>query len=498
MGAFEFAGYMVVMVYFIALLYVTIYCLMQFHLLYHYLSKNNGIENTKPIMDWNDGRNVPFVTIQLPIYNEKYVIGRLIDNICKLDYPKERYEIHILDDSTDDTIKIVEEKVKIYSAQGYQIEQIQRNDRNGYKAGALKDGMSKAKGKYIAIFDADFLPNPNFLKKTLPYFNNDKVGVVQTRWGHINRDYSILTKVQAFQLNVHFTIEQLGRQKGDYLLQFNGTAGVWRRDCIDSAGGWETDTLTEDLDLSYRAQLKGWKIEYLEDIVSPAELPAEMNGLKSQQYRWMKGGAETAVKVLPKVWKSNLSLAKKIYASSHLLSSSVFLFVFLLGVFSVPLTYFIIPLGLNKDYFAIFLIGLISIALVYYVANVQKCWGGENKLRTILKFICLFPVFMALSMGLSLHNAVAVIQGFRGIKSPFVRTPKFDVNQFSKKISNKSYISAPLSKITIAEGILAVYFALGLIYGLEQKGLTFTIMHLLLTFGYGTIFFYSLKHMNLK
>ena len=495
MEMMDIIGYSVVAVYVLALSIITIYCLMQFHLLYHYL-KNNEQENDDDSDVTDLTSNFPFVTIQLPIYNEKYVVNRLIDNIVNLDYPKDRFEIHILDDSTDDTIEMVSDKVSEYSEKGFLIKQITREDRKGYKAGALKEGMKIARGNYIAIFDADFLPKRDFLKKTLPYFKNKDVGVVQTRWGHINHDYSILTKVQAFQLNVHFTVEQLGRQKGKYFLQFNGTAGLWRRECIEEAGGWEADTLTEDLDLSYRAQLKGWKIEYLEDIISPAELPAEMNGLKSQQYRWMKGGAETAVKVLPKIWGSDLGLYKKIYASAHLLSSSVFLFVFLLGIFSVPLTYFIQPLGLNQDIFGIFLIGLISIAIVYYVANVEKCWDDKNKLKLIFKFVCLFPLFMALSMGLSLHNAIAVFQGYRGKKSPFVRTPKFNVDKLSKSLNAKSYITTKINKITIVEGILALYFAVGFAYGIQVGDLTFTIMHFLLSLGYGMIFFYTVKHSN--
>ncbi len=501
MSVFEITGYVVVGIYTIALSYITIYCLMQFHLLYHYLKKNktgNSVSIQNKIVNNNNKlEEVPFVTIQLPIYNERYVISRLIDSITALDYPKEKFEIHILDDSTDDTLQIVSKKVEEFKSRGYNIQQIRRKNRSGYKAGALKDAMPKAKGKFIAIFDADFLPETNFLQKTLPYFKDDEIGVVQTRWGHINHDFSLLTKVQAFQLNVHFTVEQLGRMKGDYLLQFNGTAGVWRRECIDSAGGWEADTLTEDLDLSYRAQLKGWRIKYLEDIISPAELPAEMNGLKSQQYRWMKGGAETALKVLPQVWNSKISLYKKVYASAHLLSSSVFLFVFILGIFSVPLTYFLSPLGLNRDFFGIFLIGLISIGLVYYVANVLRSWKNQSIWKTTFKFLYLFPIFMALSMGLSLHNALAVIQGFRGKKTPFVRTPKLDVSKLTQSLSHNNYIKTSLSKVTIAEGLLAVYFAFGLMYGVQQNDLTFTMMHLLLAFGYGTIFFYSIKHLNL-
>jgi cellulose synthase/poly-beta-1,6-N-acetylglucosamine synthase-like glycosyltransferase len=233
--------------------------------------------------------DLPFVTVQLPIYNEKYVIERLIEAVVDFDYPKSRYEIHILDDSTDDTVDIVRKRVAYYKEQGYQIEQVIRKDRKGFKAGALKDAMPLARGEFIAIFDADFLPRPDFLLQTVPYFEDEKVGVVQTRWEHINEDYSLITRLQAMQLNVHFTVEQKGRQAGNFLLQFNGTAGLWRRETIEDAGGWEADTLTEDLDLSYRAQLKGWKIEFLEHIGSPAELPAEMNSLKSQQFRWMKG-----------------------------------------------------------------------------------------------------------------------------------------------------------------------------------------------------------------
>jgi len=449
-------------------------------------------------MDKKDSKNLPFVTIQLPIYNEQYVVERLIDSIANLDYPKDKFEIHVLDDSTDVTLSIVSRKVNEYKKKGFNIDQIVRENRQGYKAGALRDGMTRARGEFIAIFDADFLPSIDFLNKTIPHFDDNKVGVVQTRWGHINHDYSILTKVQAFQLNVHFTVEQLGRSNGDYLLQFNGTAGVWRKACIDSSGGWEADTLTEDLDLSYRAQLKGWDIKYLEDTISPAELPAEMNGLKSQQFRWMKGGAETAVKVLPNVWRSRLSFYQKIYASAHLLSSSVFLFVFVLGVFSVPLAFLINPLEINENYFSIFIFGLISIGIVYYVANVQNALEEDNKLKLLFKFVYLFPIFMALSMGLSFHNAIAVLQGFRGKKSPFVRTPKFNINELTQSIKNKNYFKGKINGITIIEGLLTVYFALGLFYGFQTNDTSFTVMHLLLFFGYGTIFFYSIKHLSLK
>ena len=443
----------------------------------------------------------PTVTIQLPIYNEKYVIGRLIDSVAQFDYPRDRFEIHILDDSTDETVALVADKVAQYQAKGFQIEQVRRPVRQGFKAGALRDGMPLANGEFIVIFDADFVPRPDFLRRTLPYFEDEKVGVVQTRWEHINEDYSLITRLQALQLNVHFTVEQVGRMGGEHFLQFNGTAGIWRRDCIQEAGGWEADTLTEDLDLSIRAQLKGWRIHFLEHVGSPAELPAEMNSLKSQQYRWMKGGAETARKLLPKVWKSKIGLGKKIHATVHLLASTVFVFVFITGVFSVPLLFWLndlMAVGFDRDWFAGFLVGLLSIMAVYYVANVQAPVHQDRPLKAIFKFVVLFPLFLALSMGLSLHNTVAVIQGYRGKRTPFVRTPKFNIQSLRDSFSRKAYLVRKMSWTTVMEGILALYFAGAVAYGLYQGDLTFLYFHGMLALGYGAIFYYTLRHLSLK
>ena len=479
--------------YVVALIYIMVFCLMQFHLLYHY--RKNAEVSSQDFEDTKD-EDLPFVTIQLPIYNELYVVERLVDNIAKFDYPKDKYEIHILDDSTDETMQIALAKVEEYKAKGFNIEHITRSNRVGYKAGALKEGTKFAKGKFLAIFDADFLPNPDFLRQTIPHFADEKVGVVQTRWEHINEDYSIITRLQAFQLNVHFTVEQMGRYNADYLLQFNGTAGIWRRECITDAGGWEADTLTEDLDLSYRAQFKGWKITFLEDITSPAELPAEMNGLKSQQHRWMKGGAETAVKLLPTVWKSNISLGQKIHATSHLLSSSIFLFVFFIGVSSVPLVFML--KGFDFDYLGFFLISLLTIIVVYYNANVRKAWKDGLTVNNFLKFIFLFPVFLALSMGLAFHNSIAVIQGLRGKKSPFVRTPKFDIKGLTDSFAKDKYHYKDINKVTIFEGLLAIYFMMAIIGAIVVGNTSFIIFHTLLAFGYSTIFFFSIKHSKTK
>lgn len=514
------AAYVILAIYTLALLYITVYCLMQLNLLIAYKRYHrrkplaNKVPTTQKLAlaklaqpalavagEPDEQTLLPMVTVQLPIFNEKYVVERLIDAVADFQYPRDRFEIHILDDSTDETVDLVAAKVAEYREQGFRIEQVRRQIRQGYKAGALRDAMPLASGAFIAIFDADFLPKPDFLLRTLPFFDLEKVGVVQTRWEHLNEDYSLITRLQALQLNVHFTVEQVGRMSGQHFLQFNGTAGIWRKSCIEEAGGWEADTLTEDLDLSIRAQLKGWQIQYLEEVGSPAELPVEMNSLKSQQYRWMKGGAETARKLLPTVWRSPTSLGKKIHASFHLMASTVFVFVFLTGVFSVPLLFVLndlMELGFDKDWFAAFLAGLLSIVAVYYVANVQAPVHRDPPLRAVLKFLLLFPLFLALSMGLSLHNTVAVIQGYLGKKTPFVRTPKFNIKNLRDSFSRKAYLVQKMSWTTIWEGILACYFAAAVYYGISADNLTFVVFHGMLTVGYGAIFFFTLRHLSIK
>ncbi len=486
-------AYIALTVYCLALGYIMFYCLLQFHLLYYYKQH----EHPELIDLKTDPNNkAPYVTIQLPIFNELYVTERLIDHIVKLEYPKDRLQIQVLDDSTDNTVEISRKKVEEYAAKGFDIELTTREDRSGYKAGALKAAMPKVKGEFIAIFDADFLPRTDFLMKTIPHFNQPNIGVVQTRWEHINQDYSLITRLQAMQLNVHFRVEQTGRSTGNCLLQFNGTAGVWRKKTIEDAGGWEADTLTEDLDLSYRAQLKGWKITFLEEMGSPSELPAEMNGLKSQQFRWMKGGAENARKLIPAVLRSDLSFRQKIHSVGHLLASTVYLFIFLAGVFSVPLLFSLHTLGLNTQYFAIFLTSLASIIAIYYVANVQAEPSDKSATYETVKFIFLFPVFLALSMGLSLHNSIAVIQGYWGKESPFVRTPKFNINSIKDSFKKRNYLATRLSWTTIFEGLLALYFIGAVIAGVQMGDYTFMLFHVMLVIGYGSIFYYTVKHLR--
>ncbi len=487
----QFLYYLTVIIYTLTLGYITLFCLMQLHLLFLYRKKRPHVPPPSPPVQW------PKVTIQLPIYNELFVVERLLDRIVHIDYPREQLEIQVLDDSTDETVDLIAGKVAQYQQAGIPIIHLRRESRKGFKAGALQYGLEKAQGQFIAIFDADFLPRPDFLKRTIPYFNNPKIGVVQTRWEHLNETYSLITRLQALQLNVHFSIEQTGRRLGNYLLQFNGTAGVWRRQAIEDAGGWQSDTLTEDLDLSIRAQLRGWKIHYLEEIGAPAELPVEMNSLKSQQYRWMKGGAETAKKMLPQIWRAPLPLLKKLHATGHLLASSIFVFVFLIGVCSVPMLFAINELSINANWYTFFLIGWLSIVAVYYVGNVQAEFQKGPYLKRVLKFIALFPLFLSLSMGLSLHNTIAVLQGYWGKRTPFVRTPKLGIRSVSESLRNRTrYLQWRISWLTFFEGLLALYFLGALIVGIVQHQTTFILLHFMLLVGYGSICYLTIRHLK--
>lgn len=489
--AYQVFAYILFGLYVVTMVLITLYSLHQLQLLWFYLRRPiYPIHSAKEVTTW------PKVTVQLPIYNEMHVVERLIDSIVMLNYPPEALEIQVLDDSTDQTQDLIAAKVAYYQNRGVNIRQLRRENRQGFKAGALQTGLNLTSSEFIAIFDADFLPDPDFLRQTIPYFRDNKVGVVQTRWQHLNDDYSLITQLQAFQLNVHFTVEQSGRQNGHQFLQFNGTAGVWRKATIEAAGGWQADTLTEDLDLSYRAQLLGWQIRYLESVGSPAELPVEMHGLKSQQHRWMKGGAETARKILPAVWQSSLPFSLKVHNTLHLLASSVFLFVFILSVLSVPILFVLKPLGLSTHYWSIFLTGMLSIIAVYFVGNVWASWHDQPWWRRILNFVLLFPTFLAMSMGLALHNTRAVLQGWLGYKSGFVRTPKYAIQGKQKKNLPTNYMRGRLNWVTIGEGLLSVYFFAAVVLGLKHGLTAFLYFHIMLTLGYSAIFYYSVAHLS--
>jgi cellulose synthase/poly-beta-1,6-N-acetylglucosamine synthase-like glycosyltransferase len=433
----------------------------------------------------------PKVTIQLPIYNEKYVVERLIDSISKLDYPKDQFEIQILDDSTDETTEILLRKIESLRPLDLDIKLLHRENRIGYKAGALDHGLHSATGEFIAIFDADFIPSPDFLLKTIPYFTTGHVGVVQTRWGHLNKDYSLLTRLQAFGLDAHFSIEQNARSAAGGFINFNGTCGVWRKNCIEDAGGWSHDTLTEDLDLSYRAQLRDWKFVYLEDVETPGELPVIMPAIKSQQYRWNKGAAETARKNFGNVLRSDFSVKNKVHAFFHLFNSSVFVCLLIAAILSIPMLYikhnhpeieWLFDLGI------IFLCGFLSITLFYWVATKRFYPSRAGK-----TFLYLYPRFIIVSMGLSLHNGLAVMEGLLGRKTPFIRTPKFNLSEKRKSWKENVYVKTAISPQTILEGLLCLYFIGGIAAGIMLRDGGLMIFHAMLALGFGAVFYYSVK-----
>ena len=439
-----------------------------------------------------DSKNAPKVTIQLPMYNEMYVAERIIETAAAFDYPRDKFQIQVLDDSTDETKDIIAAKVAELAATGLNIQHIHRTDRTGYKAGALDDAMDRVQGEFIAIFDADFVPDKDFLIRTMPYFK-EGIGVVQSRWGHLNKTYSLLTELQAFGLNGHFAIEQGGRNASGHFINFNGTAGIWRKTCIEEAGGWEHDTLTEDLDLSYRAQMRGWKFKYLEDVESPAELPITMSALKSQQHRWMKGGAECFIKM----WKSlitfpGVKFSDRIHGFAHLFNSSVFVFILILSILSLFVLHIkdsFSDLNWFIQFGAFFIASTLFLSFYYW-----HSWRDKKGpfLNDLFRFIGRFIQFLTVSMALSLSNAVAVIEGYLGIKSSFVRTPKFNVLIKTEFKGNK-YDKKSLSLINILEGLLMLVFGFTAVQRAVYGDLGMVPFHLMLTCGYGIIFFSTLK-----
>ena len=494
----SFLSIIIMTLYAIGLLVIFFYTIGQVHLVYQYFSKKKPGGDQVPDWSGKASEDFPKATVQLPVYNERYVINRLIESVADFNWPRDKMEIQVLDDSDDDTVDIIAQKVGELQRQGFDINHIQRNSREGYKAGALEYGMKEAKGEFIAIFDADFKPHNDFLMNTVPCFENENIGMVQTRWTHLNQDYSLLTKMQAFALNAHFTVEQKGRNRAGYFMNFNGTAGVWRRSCIEEAGGWEHDTLTEDLDLSYRAQMKGWDFIFLEDVVSPAELPVAISALKTQQYRWTKGAAEAARKHLTNVWKTDEPLIKKIQASSHLLSSSVFLFILLISVLSVPLLWLKSVQPEMGPFFvatSFFILGLFGWVLFYSAPFMREEGFTFRKAKELL---FMFPVFLSLSMALSVHNSIAVIKGYAGQKSPFIRTPKFNITKLTDSWSDNKYLIKKLDAVSIIEGLFALYFLGGIVMGFVVRDLGMVPFHLMLFFGFGTFFCYSVYEKMLK
>lgn len=442
--------------YFAVMIVLAIYGIHRYQLAYLYF-KHKKNYNPEPPQRFEE---LPFITVQLPIYNEQFVIERLIEAICAMQYPVDKLEIQLLDDSTDETQRVASDIVDRYAALGHPIVYLHRENRHGFKAGALDAGLKVAKGDLIAIFDADFVPPPDWLLRVVHHFAEPEIGMVQTRWTHLNRDYSLLTKVEAILLDGHFVLEHGARARSNDFFNFNGTAGMWRRKAITDAGGWQHDTLTEDTDLSYRSQIAGWKFKYLPDIECPAELPIEMTAFKTQQARWAKGLIQTSIKVLPIIFRSNVPRRVKIEAVYHLTANLSYPLM-------VVMTALLIPAMIVRFYQGWFQMLLIDVPLftastlsiaVFYVISQRELFP-----KTWMKTFLYLPILMALGIGLTVTNTKAVMEALFGIKSAFARTPKYSVAKKGEKSKAAKYRKRLLLTPWI-ELAIGTYFALAIVY----------------------------------
>ncbi|HVJ28341.1 MAG TPA: cellulose synthase family protein [Vicinamibacterales bacterium] len=463
---------LILVLYFFVLSILAIYGWHRYYLVYLYMkNKDNAPAPLPPLAP----EELPRVTVQLPIFNEMYVADRLIGAVCELDYPRHLLEIQVLDDSTDETTDIAELAVRRYAAKGFDIKYLHRVDRTGYKAGALEAGLHQASGQFIAIFDADFIPPTDFLIKTLPHFATDpKIGMVQARWGHINQDYSLLTKIQSILLDAHFVLEHGSRNRAGCFFNFNGTAGIWRREVIPDAGGWQHDTLTEDLDLSYRAQLRGWRFVFLPDLVAPAEVPVEMNSFKSQQHRWAKGSIQTCMKLLPRILRSNQPLGVKVEAFFHLSANFNYLLMSVLSILMFPSMYVRYSMGWTEMMLIdipLFAAATMSFCNFYMVSQREL----HSDWKTRLKYL---PFLMSIGIGLCVNNTRAVIEAVLGKQTEFARTPKYGIERDSDEWVGKKYHQS-VGIQPIIELALGLYFTATVFYALAN-GIYGTVPFLML------------------
>ena len=453
------ADTLVLAAYFFVLIILAIYGWHRYLLVYLYMKHRDNEPIPLGVLD-----PLPVVTIQLPVYNEMYVVDRLIESICRLDYPRDRLEIQVLDDSTDETCEIAQLAVRRHAAQGFDIRYYHRTDRLGYKAGALEAGLKVARGEFIGIFDADFLPTSDFLMRTVPYFSDPKVGMVQARWGHINQDYSLLTKIQAILLDGHFVLEHGGRHRSGRFFNFNGTAGVWRRQAIESAGGWQHDTLTEDLDLSYRAQLAGWQFVFVANVIAPAEVPVEMNAFKSQQHRWAKGSIQTCRKLLPRILRARLPLKVKAEAFMHLTANFNYPLMTLLSLLMFPAMVIRYNMGWSEMLLIdlpLFCAATLSVSNFYIVCQreIHRDWVSR------LKYL---PFLMSIGIGLSINNTRAVFEALFDKQSEFTRTPKYRIESDGDEWVGKKYRQS-VAVQPLIELALGLYFTATVFYALANQ-----------------------------
>ncbi len=435
----------------------------------------------------------PTITIQLPLYNEKYVAKRLVDAVCAMDYPKEKMRIMVLDDSDDDTVDLMHDVIRDYQKQGFNIEHIRRGTRNGYKAGSLKYAMKSTNTDFVAIFDADFIPPRWFLKKAIPYFSEPKIGLVQCRWGHVNENYSAITQAQALSLDFHFLIEQKAKSNSHLYMNFNGTAGIWRRECIDDAGGWHTATLVEDLDLSYRAQMKGWKCVFLPDIVVNAELPVQMNAAKRQQFRWAKGSIQCAIKLLSDIIiKRKIAITTKIQAFVQLTRHIVYPLM-LIQFLALP-----ILLAADINLYVVSFIPALTIAAYLamgpgaYLMIIQKVYNKSWKSKAKV-----LPTLLVYNAGLSVNNTVAVFDAILGKKNEFLRTPKYGTLKTRNDWKDNAY-NLPFSKITLLELFFGIYGLMGIMISIFSNNPIFVPIIGIQVLGFFYISYLSLSHSRFK
>jgi cellulose synthase/poly-beta-1,6-N-acetylglucosamine synthase-like glycosyltransferase len=439
----------VITLYLVVLTILGVYGFHRAHLVYLFWRHRNNL--VEPPTEF---RELPLVTMQLPMFNELYVAERLLESIARLDYPKDKLELQVLDDSTDETTEIVAKKVAELKAEGFDIVHLRREDRHGFKAGALEHGMKTARGDFLMVFDADFVPTPEILKGLIHHFTDPMVGMVQARWDHLNRDYSMLTRAQSLMLDGHFVIEHIARNRSGRFFNFNGTAGIWRKTAIIDAGGWQHDTITEDMDLSFRAQIRGWKFIYVPDAVAPAEVPCEMNSFKGQQFRWAKGSAQTTKKLLPMVLKADLPWRIKLEAVFHLTNNFAYLFLVALACLQLP--NMLMRRNIDNPKLLLLDVPLFiattgSIILFYLSTHhflYRNMWDAAKRL----------PLMMALGIGLSLNNAQAVLEGLFSRDAEFVRTAKHGITKKTDNWKKNRKYKASKNVATVLEVAFGLYF----------------------------------------